>query len=396
MTTNTDNESETEIETTTETGADPTRPTLDPITNRSEIIYLFDATDANPNGDPLTEENRPRVDEATDQALISDVRMKRIVRDYLDQRGHSIFVKSSGSDRDQRDDKGDRFERLKLRMAAWLDEAGLADGHELTLELTEKGEAHSSVNELLEDTDIDEADQEGDREGAWLATAADVRLFGDAMAFDAAKDADYLPGAYTGPIQFGWSRSLNKVRVAHDGKTSVLSAASEKQENAGGNMYTSHRIPYALFCTHGVINEHNATETRLSAEDVTLALDGLWTGVHELNTWSKAGHQPRLLLRIDYAEAESHIGDLHRDVSLKLKDSEMEQTALRDIEDALLDADRLLTTLKHHSGRIESISGRVHRRTRFRLDGDAAAPGEFIATVEEHLAEKVNVDISTV
>ena len=73
-------------------------PTLDPVSNRAEIVFLFDATDANPNGDPLTEENRPRVDEASQQAFVTDVRIKRTIRDYLDQQDYPIFIKAAGEE----------------------------------------------------------------------------------------------------------------------------------------------------------------------------------------------------------------------------------------------------------------------------------------------------------
>ena len=338
------------------------RPTLDPITTRREIVYLFDATDANPNGDPHTEENRPRIDEDTEEALISDVRQKRTVRDYAARHGHSILVAKSGAERDERDDKDNRIELLQSRMGAYL--GGDPESGEFSRE---------------------------ELEHAFLAVATDVRLFGDAMAADAAQDVDYLR-QYDGAMQIEWARSLHAVRVAHDGKTSVLAADTETQENAGGNMYTAHRVPYALFNSHAVINENAAAETRLSEEDVTLALDALWTGVHELHSSSKSGHQPRLLLSVEFSEGESHIGDLHRDVSLELPDG-LEEKALRDIEDATIDLDALLETLAHNADRLESVTGRVHRRVRVRSNGDIGGPQTLINAFEDRLEPEVAVEI---
>mgnify|MGYP001288824441 CR=1 FL=1 len=57
--------------------------------NRSEILFLYDVTDANPNGDPV-DENKPRIDEETGINMVTDVRLKRTVRDYL----HSLKQKS--------------------------------------------------------------------------------------------------------------------------------------------------------------------------------------------------------------------------------------------------------------------------------------------------------------
>jgi CRISPR-associated protein Csh2 len=52
------------------------------VKNRSEILFLYDVTDANPNGDPV-DENKPRIDEETGVNIVTDVRLKRTVRDYL-------------------------------------------------------------------------------------------------------------------------------------------------------------------------------------------------------------------------------------------------------------------------------------------------------------------------
>jgi CRISPR-associated protein Csh2 len=64
------------------------------VDNRSEILFLYDVTDANPNGDPM-DENRPRIDEETGVNIVTDVRLKRTIRDYLrDYRGKKIFLQA--------------------------------------------------------------------------------------------------------------------------------------------------------------------------------------------------------------------------------------------------------------------------------------------------------------
>ena len=63
------------------------------VSNRSEILFLYDVKDINPNGDPL-DENKPRIDEETMQNLVTDVRLKRTVRDYLhDFLDQEIFIR---------------------------------------------------------------------------------------------------------------------------------------------------------------------------------------------------------------------------------------------------------------------------------------------------------------
>jgi len=66
------------------------------IEKNSEILFLYDAKMCNPNGDP-DDENRPRMDYDRERCLVSDVRLKRYLRDYLEEKGHTIYVtKSAG------------------------------------------------------------------------------------------------------------------------------------------------------------------------------------------------------------------------------------------------------------------------------------------------------------
>lgn len=61
------------------------------IKNRSELLFLYDVTDSNPNGDPI-DENKPRIDEETGNNFVTDVRLKRTIRDYLhDYRGRKYL-----------------------------------------------------------------------------------------------------------------------------------------------------------------------------------------------------------------------------------------------------------------------------------------------------------------
>ncbi len=63
------------------------------LTNRSEILFLYDIQNANPNGDP-NDENKPRIDEETGNNIVTDVRLKRTIRDYLmEEKKQEIFVR---------------------------------------------------------------------------------------------------------------------------------------------------------------------------------------------------------------------------------------------------------------------------------------------------------------
>lgn len=314
-----------------------------PIQNRSEIVFLYDAVDTNPNGDPLTEENRPRVDDHTEEAIVTDVRLKRVVRDYLDRNGHTILVKASGDN--QRDDKDDRYAELKEKMEPLLDD------------------------------DTDEID-------AFLAVATDVRLFGDSMAFDDSP----VEGSFTGPAQFNFGRSMHPVHKVSHGKTSVLAADSE-EGGGGGNMFTDHRLAYAFMRFHGVIDENAAKDTGLTQDDVELLEDGIWYGTRELtNTSSKRGHEPRLLIRVEYADDQYHIGDLHKHVTLNPETEDSK--AMRDVSDAVVNLNELIALIGRESDRIESVSARVSRRLIVNADGEEGGAEVVESALNQVLSEQ--------
>src|SRR5438105_9091425 len=90
--------------------------TTDVISKRSEILFVYDATDVNPNGDP-NDENRPRMDTETSRAKVSDVRLKRTIRDYLhDYRDMEIFCreieKKDGTIQEGKDRAEDFFRKV--------------------------------------------------------------------------------------------------------------------------------------------------------------------------------------------------------------------------------------------------------------------------------------------
>ena len=83
------------------------------IKNRSEILFLYDITDANPNGDPV-DENKPRVDEETGVNIVTDVRLKRTIRDYLnDYKNQDVFILELRDDSGNLKSKEDRLKEFK-------------------------------------------------------------------------------------------------------------------------------------------------------------------------------------------------------------------------------------------------------------------------------------------
>ena len=300
------------------------------VKNRSEIVFLYDVKDANPNGDPL-DENKPRIDEETGINIVTDVRLKRTIRDYLmNFKDHEIFV------REITDEKG-KIQDAKLRAKDFLEDAK---------DLDSKG--FNDEKNIIKDKIVE--------------NCIDVRLFGATIPLDLSikegSKTKSVTGSITltGPVQFRMGRSLHKVEMKHIKGTGAFAA------QAGATQKTFREediLPYSLICFYGIINENAAKHTKLTEEDAELLLDGLWNGTKNLISRSKAGQMPRLLLKVNYKESNYHIGDLDKMIKLRSDKNDVE---IRDISDVVLDASELIETLNRNTNKIESIDIKVDER----------------------------------
>lgn len=223
------------------------------ITRRHDFVLLFDVTDGNPNGDPDAG-NLPRVDPETMQGLVSDVALKRKVRDWVDlARGdegrYKIYIQSHG-------------EALNaLHKRAYVEQG-----------LTSTGAKQNR-------DDVDKA-------RAWMChNFYDIRLFGAVMT------TGVNCGQVRGPVQVTFARSIDpiipldlsitRVAITREEDTKVV-VAEEGGEGTGGKLTEMGRkalVPYGLYRAHGFFNPHFAAQTGLDAEDLDLfwqALQNMW------------------------------------------------------------------------------------------------------------------------
>lgn len=268
----------------------------DVIKNRSEILFIYDVTDNNPNGDPF-DENKPRIDDMGFN-IVTDVRLKRTIRDYLQNfRGQEIFV------RKEIDDEG----KLKTREEIY-------------------GQ-YDSPDEVIK-------------------KCIDIRLFGGTFTL---KKGEAF--AITGPVQFKFGRSLHRVGEPTLVKgTTVFPSAAEKGQ---GTFWEGYILPYSLIAFYGIINENAAKNTNLTEDDVNLLLDGIWNGTKNLITRSKVGQMPRLLLRVVFSEKNYHIGEL--DHRVKLISGNQDEEKIRSITDVEIDITDLARVLDENKDKIEKI-----------------------------------------
>lgn len=279
------------------------------ISQRSEILFLYDCKLCNPNGDPL-DANRPRMDEANSQCLVTDVRLKRTIRDYLMENGYN------GTDPSK-----DIFIR---------------DEEDKPVTGDQRSKSYKDKEEFI-------------------SKFIDVRLFGGVSApkvDKGSKEKEKKVFNLTGPVQFGMGRSLNRVNVNFIKGTGAFTTSEGAAQKTFREEYN---ITYGLIGFHAVINENAAKYTNLTEEDVELLIEGIWNGTKGLLSRSKKGHMPRLLLKVDYRQPQFFIGDLVERLKLNF-DQGVKEDALSDVVDYTLDVSQLNKALQDHKEKIASIT----------------------------------------
>jgi len=202
---------------------------------RYDFVYFFDVTDGNPNGDPDAG-NLPRVDPETGQGLVTDVCLKRKIRNYVsiahaERPPHEIYVK----------------ERAVLNAAhdrAWRQiepKAKATDKKRLPKEL-EKARA---LTEFM------------------CANFYDIRAFGAVMS------TEVNCGQVRGPVQFGFARSIDPI-VSLEHAVTRCAVTNERDLNKERTIGRKFAVPYALYRAHGFVNPFLADQTGFGDEDLGL------------------------------------------------------------------------------------------------------------------------------
>ncbi|MGI8670577.1 MAG: type I-B CRISPR-associated protein Cas7/Csh2 [Aridibacter sp.] len=261
-----------------------------------EILFLYESTYSIPNRDPFTGEQR--YDDETKKVLVSDVRIKRFIRDYFVDKGtEDIFVIN--------------------------DKSALEAGGEKL-----KGSGAALRMLTLKKKYTDDSVKTNDKISAVkiMQKCIDVRLFGGISTEGG--DAVNLTGA----VQFALlNPSLNSVDLRIHQNTSVFSSSEEKSRGAIG---TTTVVPYSLNQIHGWINPYSAKHTGLNEEDVQKMFKALWESINNANTRTKSNQNSLLLLQIVYAEPNKKLYGIDRTIKLET-DKRDEQ--IRNSDDYALD-----------------------------------------------------------
>ena len=207
------------------------------LKNRIDFVYIFDVQDGNPNGDPDAG-NLPRVDAETGQGLVTDVCLKRKVRNYV---------------------------QVARQLAPEYD-----------IFIKEKAILNNEIDNAYEDDTVKEKKEQRDKTAAAREYMCkhyyDVRTFGAVMSIG--KNA----GQVRGPIQLTFARSWDPIDTAEHSITRIAVATKDEAIKQKGENHTMGRkatVPYGLYVSHGFISANLAHQTGFSEEDLQLFFDAL-------------------------------------------------------------------------------------------------------------------------
>ncbi len=316
------------------------------ISHRYDFVLLFDVKDGNPNGDPDAG-NMPRLDAETGHGLVTDVSIKRKLRNFVAmahgyKRPFDIYVKeravlgrSHVEAFKSLDIKLGEEARLKLSAAdvAALEESGLPDG--MTIE---QDEADNSELLLSADLDKKSAQQwikdnkpaalvkkilsaalksskgrkptqmESDGGRKWMCeNFFDIRTFGAVLSLKSAPNC----GQVRGPVQLTFGRSTDPIVASEHSITRMAVATEAEAEKQGGDNRTmgrKHTVPYGLYRAHGFVSSFLAKQTGFGADDLEL----LWQALAQMFEHDRSAARGQMSTRGLYVfEHASELGNAH-------------------------------------------------------------------------------------
>ncbi len=226
------------------------------LENRYDFVFFFDVSNGNPNGDPDAG-NLPRMDPETGHGLVSDVSIKRKIRNFVadtheGEAGHAIYVREN---------------------------AILNDQHRKAYEVIRPDDDKVKKAAKLSPHNDDEAEELR----AWMcANFFDVRTFGAVMS------TGINCGQVRGPLQFAFGRSVDPIMPLEISITRMAATneKEKKQQQEGDDdqrsdnrtMGRKHIVPYGLYRIHGFVNAKLAEKTGFSQEDMDL----IWSAMGNL------------------------------------------------------------------------------------------------------------------
>jgi CRISPR-associated protein Csh2 len=315
------------------------------IVHNSDFLFLYEAIQCNPNGD-IDQENKPRMDYDNQINLVTDVRVKRYIRDFLKVMGKDIFVDMEGENKVSPDSK---LKAVLLRLLAAPEEVktifeGQADLIKKFDDIQKKASKQTpeELIKFMQDKKNKELCSEINRFLlAYLVKQKfiDIRFFGSAFAIEG------FSKSYIGPIQLNWGYSLHKVQIMES--NSIVTIMNDGNSTIGKD----YRVHYSLLAFAGTVNKYAAVSTGLTENDLADFRKAIWESIPALPTRSKLNQYPKLYVEIIYNDGfhNGHFGDLRQYVSITPA-NELDEKQIRKFEDLHLNLTKLKEILKDKVG----------------------------------------------
>lgn len=252
------------------------------LTARYDFVLLFDVTDGNPNGDPDAG-NMPRIDAETGHGLVTDVALKRKVRNFVGlvkdyAPPHDIYIKEKG-----------------------------------VLERTHRAayESIGATNELADDGKAGKKKRKGSEDSVKAARDWICKNFFDVRTFGAVMSTGVNCGQVRGPVQMTFARSTDPIVATEHSITRMAvatEAESEKQDGDNRTMGRKHTVPYGLYRAHGFVSAFLAKQTGFGADD----LDLFFKALEDMFEHDRSASRGQMATRALYVfKHDSELGNAH-------------------------------------------------------------------------------------
>lgn len=265
------------------------------IKNRYDFVFLFDVKDGNPNGDPDFD-NMPRTDEETNHGLVTDVCIKRKIRNYVQllkdlASPYDIFIREGNVLNpliDKKRNEADEEEEDEKKAVA----LGRKKMCEQYFDIRTFG-AVMSTGEEKADSDSNEDTTEG------------VGKDKKSKKKDSKKKIKGL-GVVRGPVQLTFARSIDPVDTKTHSVTRCCITKESDAENKNNTFGNKNTVSYGLYRMHGFISATDAAKTGFSEEDKELLFEAIINAFENDHAAARGEMNPRALIVFKH---ESHLGN---------------------------------------------------------------------------------------
>jgi CRISPR-associated protein Csd2 len=247
------------------------------LKNRYDFVYFFDVRDGNPNGDPDAG-NLPRVDPETGHGLVTDVCLKRKIRNYIEINKFDPVT-----------EQGPAGLKIYVREKAVLNRQNQEAYTSLDVDVKDKKAAKAKEKDLT----------------AWMC-----KNFFDIRAFGAVMTTEVNCGQVRGPVQFAFARSIDPI-VTLEHAITRCAVTNEKDVDKERTMGRKFTVPYALFRVQGFINPRLAQKTGFDENDLSLLWEAL-AGMFDVDRSAARGEMNPCKLIVFKHESDLGNASAHR------------------------------------------------------------------------------------